>query len=565
MKFNEMKYVRPDLDKEIGYLNSLLEKMDKTEDKEEFFSLLEEFYKKQRDLETASILVSIRHTIDTNDEFYIKENDFFDENGPLLQELGSKLSTLRLNSKFKKDIEERFGSYILKKDELRQMVFNKDIIEDLKEENRLSSEYEKLLSSSMINFEGEERTIAMIAPYAQDKDRAMRKKANDAIWGWFSENSEKFDAIYDSLVKVRDKMAKKLGFENYVPVAYAKLGRTDWTAKDAKIYRKQIKDSVVPLAQKYYVEQMERIGVKDPKNYDYSLMFMSGNPLPKGTEKELVDSASKMYASLSKETDEFFKVMTSCELMDLTAKKGKMAGGYCTMLPSYKVPYIFSNFNGTSGDVDVLTHEAGHAFQGYCSKDIYPDEYTNTTYESAEIHSMSMEFFTHPWMESFFKEDTEKYYYGHVLSAINFLPYGASIDEFQEWVYENPNATPKERNAKYREIEKEYLPHINYDGLEYLENGARWQRQLHVFTDPFYYLDYTLAQVCAFQFFIRDLKNHDDAWNDYVKLCKMGGTKPFTGLIEAVNIKNPFIDGTIKSVTTELEKYLETLDKSKIK
>ena len=263
-----------------------------------------------------------------------------------------------------------------------------------------------------------------------------------------------------------------------------------------------------------------------------------------------------MYEDLSKETGEFFKFMQENHLMDLVAKKGKAGGGYCTFIEDYKAPFIFSNFNGTSGDIDVLTHEAGHAFQVYSSRHFEIPEYYWPTYEACEIHSMSMEFFTWPWMDLFFKEDTDKYKFSHLSDALLFLPYGVSVDEFQHWVYENPEATPKERKLQWREIEKKYLPHKDYEGNDYLENGGFWQRQGHIYNSPFYYIDYTLAQICAFQFWKRSRENQEEAWADYVKLCKLGGSMSFTKLVEAANLISPFEDGCVESVVGEIETWL---------
>ena len=278
----------------------------------------------------------------------------------------------------------------------------------------------------------------------------------------------------------------------------------------------------------------------------------------------LVKHASRMYKELSPETDEFFQMMVSQQLMDLTTKPGKASGGYMTFLPDYKAPFIFSNFNGTSGDVDVLTHEAGHAFQGYLQRDVELMEIAEYTSEVAEVHSMSMEFFTHPWMEGFFGPDTEKYYYSHVSAALKFLPYGASVDEFQEWVYLHPKASPVERRAAWRQIEKKYSPHLDYDGNTYLEQGGRWQRQGHIYFAPFYYLDYTLAQVVALQYFTWMMKDRDAAWQSYLTLCLQSGRVPFKQLVPQSGMTSPFEPGTIAGITPALEAYLDGLDKSKI-
>jgi M3 family oligoendopeptidase len=269
-----------------------------------------------------------------------------------------------------------------------------------------------------------------------------------------------------------------------------------------------------------------------------------------------------MYDSMSKESSDFFRHMLNHNLLDLETKDGKAPGGYCTYFSTYKTPFIFANFNGTQHDVNVLTHEVGHGLQAYLSSGIKIPQYQSPTLEACEIHSMSMEFFAWPYMEDFFGKDANKYRFYHLRDSIEFLPYGITVDEFQHWVYEHPNATHLERCAKWREIESNYTPHKKYDELPTLNHGAYWLRQGHIFSTPFYYIDYTLAQVCAFQFFIEMRKNQPKAWKKYVKLCKMGGKYPFVELLENAKLRNPFIDGNVEKVIKPLAKILKEFDTS---
>lgn len=565
MIFSEIKYERPDFDALYKEADELVDKIEAASSKEEFFKEHEEFSKLIDLYREMSTLAYVRHTIDTRDEFYEAEQEAYDNFEPKLQEVFNKLSKVRLQSKFRKDFEETYGTTITKKDELEKDIFKPSIIEDRIKEAELQTKYQKLTASAKIDFQGKERNLSQMAAFYEDPDRQVRKEANEKVSEWFAANVEELDQIYDQLVKLRTKIAKELGFESYDQVAYRGMGRIGWDKTDARKYRDQIVKYIVPLATKLYKEQAKRIGIEDMKYYDLPFGFLTGNPKPVGDEPVLVAAAQKMYRELSSETGEFFDKMVEHQMMDLTTKEGKAAGGYMTDLPITKLPIIFSNFNGTSADVDVLTHEAGHAFQGYVTRDVYPRGNAQGAMEIAETHSMSMEYFTHPWMEAFFGEDTEKYYYSHVVSSLQFLPYGASIDEFQEWVYENPEVSPLERRAKYRELQRKYLPHLDYDGNEYMESGGRWQRQLHVYLYPMYYLDYTIAQINAFQYFAWDLKDHEAAWASYLKLCSLGGRYPTVETLEKVGLKNPFEEGTMEPVVAELEKYLDSLDKSKIK
>jgi len=325
-----------------------------------------------------------------------------------------------------------------------------------------------------------------------------------------------------------------------------------------------VEKHIVPIASQLKERQQKRIGVDRLTYYDEPFNFQTGNPSPKGSPQWITENGQKMYDELSPETGRFFSFMVENNLMDLVAKKGKASGGYCTYIEDYKAPYIFSNFNGTSGDIDVLTHEAGHAFQVYSSRHFEIPEYYWPTYEACEIHSMSMEFFTWPWMELFFKEDSDKYKFAHLSDALLFLPYGVSVDEFQHWVYEHPEATPVERKQQWREIEKKYLPHKDYDGNSYLEAGGFWQRQGHIYNDPFYYIDYTLAQICAFQFWKRSRENREASWEDYLKLCKLGGSLPFTELVKEANLISPFEDGCVQSIVGEIEAWLNSIEDNKL-
>lgn len=465
---------------------------------------------------------------------------------------------------FRKELEHKWGTQLFNLADLEIKAFSPEIIPLLQKENKLSSQYARLVASAEVAFQGNTYTLAQLDPFTEQRNRSIRKEAMSAYTGFFKENQEKFDSIYDDLVKVRHKIAVTLGYNNFVELGYVRMLRIDYNAEMVEAYRKQIRDFIVPLATKLYKKQEKRIGVEELKFHDEAFLFASGNAAPKGSPKWIIENGKEMYEALSEETKEFFQFMLDRDLMDLEAKKGKEAGGYCAYIVDYQSPYIFANFNGTSADIDVLTHEAGHAFQGYSSRKHDIPEYTEPTHEAAEIHSMSMEFFTWPWMNLFFKEDTLKYKYTHITEALKFLPYGAAVDEFQHLVYENPEWTQEERNKAWKMLEETYLPHREFDGNAYLESGRFWQRQGHIYEDPFYYIDYTLAQICAFQFWKRAREDRETAWEDYLHLCRLGGAKSFLELVEEAGLDSPFDAGTVKTVVDAIEKWLNDVDDTKL-
>ena len=560
MNFNDYKYEHLDLEKIKEEFSELIGNFEKAENVEVQIEAFDKIIKLRNHIETMQTLVSIRHSIDTNDEFYDKENEYIDEISPILFGFTNDFYRVLVNSRFKDELVKKYGKLLFDLAENTLKIFSNEIIPDAQEENRLSSKYSKLIASAKIDFDGKELNLSQMVPYTQSKDRNVRIEAARKVAQFFAENQEEFDNIYDSLVKVRTKMAQKMGYKNYVEFGYKQLSRLEYDAKMVEGYRKQVLENIVPLHTELRKRQEKRLGVEKLRFYDEAIKFNSGNADPHGSPEWILNHGKTMYSELSKETDEFFKFMTENNLLDLLSKKGKMSGGYCTYIPEHKAPFIFANFNGTAHDIDVLTHEAGHAFQVYQSRGFDVPEYLWPTYEACEIHSMSMEFLTWPWMGLFFENDTDKYKFIHLSEALLFIPYGVTVDEFQHWVYENPEVTPQQRREKWLEIEKKYLPTRDYGEVEELKNGIFWFRQGHIFSSPFYYIDYTLAQVCAFQFWIKSREDREKAWQDYLNLCKLGGSKSFFELMKSANLKNPFKEGTIAAVIPKIKEYLDSVD-----
>lgn len=560
MKFEEYPLVVPSLEELSKEYEKLIAKLENAKNADEQINTFRQVMKFDDHVETMFTIISIRYSLDTTNETYAHAQDVMDEVAPQLQVYSEKINKIMLNSLYRKELEDAFGTYLFKQLELALKCFDAKIIEDLQKENKLVSKYDKVMAGAKIKFNGQTYNLSQMGKFTTDVDRNVRKKATKAVAKFFEKNHEEIGQIYDDLVHVRDNMAKKLGFKNFIELGYARLGRLDYNDKDVANYRKQIQEVFVPIWVKLFKRQMKRIKIRSPRFYDLGLNYLTGNPRPIGDAHFLVEQARTMYKEMSKETGEFFDFMTENHLMDLEARPGKQGGGYMTYLAEYKSPFIFSNFNGTSGDVDVLTHEFGHAYQGYCSRNIKVPSYRSPTLEACEIHSMSMEFFAWPWMDKFFGENADKYRYAHLADAMMFLPYGVTVDEFQHFVYEHPNATHTERCAKWREIEKKYTPLKNYKGFDVYEEGNLWLRQSHIFQTPFYYIDYTLAQVVAFQFLVEMHKNQPRAWAKYNRLCKMGGKYPFTELLSHAHLRNPFEDGSLKKIARPLNKILRSFD-----
>lgn len=562
-KYCEYYYERIDVEKLKPIFDDIITKFESAKNVDKQNELIREV---NQIFSTSSTYRSIAHlnfSRDTVSSETKEENEYYDGITPALSELSTRFAKIVVSSKFRKELEEKWESQYFNLMEMELKSFNPKIKELLLKESKLENEYTALLAGAKIEFQGETYNLTGLAPFHTDLDRNTRKSSYEARFSFFEENAEKLDDLYDRLVKLRHKMALELGYENYIPLGYMKMSRSDYNAEDVSNYRKQIVKYVVPLAQKLYDQRKEILGLDKLYFYD-GINYPEGNPKPKGTPEELVKSAQEMYHELSSETGDFFDKMVKEDLLDLVNRKGKAGGGFCTSFPDYERPYIFANFNGTDHDVTVLTHEAGHAFQSYLSRKQPLIKYLWPTMESAEIHSMSMEFITWPWMEKFFGNEAGRFRYMHMVNSILFLPYGACVDHFQHWVYENPEATPTQRKKKWSELEKIYLPNRNYDDLDFPKSGGIWQGQLHIYQMPFYYIDYTLAQVCALQFWAKFEHNKETAWKDYMNLCQAGGSMPFTKLVELAGLKSPFDEGVLNKVVSDIERWLSSIDKKSL-
>lgn len=540
MDFEDIKYERIDYNESKEKIEELTKLMDKSNSFKKFEKYMNEVNKIRKHILTMNTVSSIRFSINTKDKFYKNENSYWDETSPLFSDLDMLFYRSILNSNFEKEIVEKYGKQFYRYIETLVNSFSKDIIPMLQKENKLMSEYTELLASASINFDGKICNLSDMYSYMGVENEEIRKNAIRLHTKFFEDNEEEFDSIFDKLVKIRDEMAKKMGFENFIELGYLRMNRTDYDESMVEIFRENIYNKYLPIVENLYLEQAKRINAEKIDYYNEMLEFVDGNARLQGDGDYIMSQGRKMYKEMSQETGEFIDFLIENNLFDVQAREGKAMGGYCTIIHDYNEPFIFGNFNGTVDDVDVLTHEAGHAFQVYMSRELDMPELIFPTLDSCEIFSMSMEFFTYPWMELFFGDDAEKYKKYHYDSALKFLPYGILVDHFQHEIYRNPKMSPKERKEVWRKLEKRYLPYRDYSDLEFLERGGYWFRQGHIFKNPFYYIDYVLAQECALQFKNLMEINREDAWNRYIKISSLGGKYSFIELVEKAGLKNPF-------------------------
>lgn len=557
MKFSEMPYVRPDMDKVKAELNACAEKIRTADSAEAQIAAFDEASELSKDLMTTGSIAYVRNTINTADEFYDGEREFFDQAGPELEESLQAVNIALLDSPCRKELEAHYGSLLFKNLEISRRSFKPELIPLMQEASKLEAQYQKLYAGLTVEFDGQTMPLPMLGKYKESPDRAVRRAAFEAEGKVFDANREELDEIYDKLVKNRNAQGRMLGYDNYIQLGYDRLGRNCYGAKELQEFRDQIATDLVPIIAEVKEAQRKRIGVDRLCIYDDKFRFSDGNAKPEGTAEEILAAGKAMYQDLSPETREFIEDMFDGDMFDVLSRDGKAPGGYCTSFPTYKMPFIFSNFNGTSDDVDVLTHEAGHAFAFYRAmhSDVDPN-LQQPTIEACECHSMSMEFLTQDYHKNFFGKNTAKYELAHCEDSLDFIPYGCMIDEFQHRMYENENLTPEQRNAVWEELEHKYRPWLDMDNLPFYGRYSHWQWKLHVYLHPLYYIDYCMAQTVAFQLWTLSLKDKDAAWKKYLAFVDAAGTKTFAELCHSAGLRVPYEQGTIRDIGAGIRDWL---------
>ena len=562
MKFSEMPYERPDWEAFKAKQAEFTARLKAAESYGEARAVFLEKENTDKHTETMSTLASIRNSIDTRDKFYDSEMDFWNAALPEWEECEQAWNIAMLESPFRKEFEAEYGGLMFLNTEIALKAFSPEIVPQCQKENSLTQEYQKLIASAKVPFEGKTYTLAQMGPFQNDSDDARRLAAWKAVGTWYKEHQADLDRIYDELIHLRDEMGRKLGYEGYTTLGYYRMKRNCYGKEDVEQFRAAVRKYLVPLAERIFREQARRIGVEYPLSYaDNALKFRSGNPKPQGTADEIIAQGKKFYNELSPETSEFFQTMLDNELLDVLATEGKAGGGYCTSIPDYKVPFIFANFNGTQGDVEVVTHEAGHAFACWMNRDRVPASYIWPGMEACEVHSMSMEFMAWPWAEGFFGPDTKKFLYSHLAGALTFIPYGTLVDHFQHEVYANPDMTPAQRHAVWKELQHQYMPWVRLDGdIPFFADGEAWQRQSHIYEAPFYYIDYCLAQTVALELWALLQKDKKAAWEKYMAYTRQGGSRTFTDLLKNAGLDTPFDEKCLREVCETAGQWLDGFD-----
>ena len=544
--FSNLEYVRPDFDAAEAKAKELTERVKAAKSYADVKAVILESDEYRSELYTMTTIAHIRNTLNTTDEFYEKEIEFIHQRSPEAEGSFIALTKAIVDCPFTAEIDADLGKEYLVASRRELAQYDDALVPFMQEESRLETEYQKLMATAEIEFDGKKLNLYGIQKYFENPDREVRKAAFKKYSEFYESNEEKMEEIFDKLIKVRTKMGQALGYKTFTPLGYLQQGRSDYGQEEVASFREQVRRELVPLCEKLYEAQAKRIGVDHIMAYDEKFVFPDGNAEPIGDEKYMVAEAQKMYHDLSPETGEFIDFMIEHELMDLENKPNKANTGYMTDLTKYRAPFVFSCFNHTIFDMQVLSHELGHAFAGYRAMRHQPVmAYYSESTDIAEIHSMSMEQFCYPYAERFFGDAADKYRFAHLQEALTFVPFGVAVDEFQHIVYENPDLTPKERTMEWHKLEEKYMPWRKYENDPFMERGGYWYHKIHIFLYPFYYINYTLTTMGAMEFKKRYAENKEEAFKDYLTLCDIGGSLSYLESLKAAHLHVPFEEGSV--------------------
>lgn len=491
----------------------------------------------------------IRNYQDCTNEFYASEVQEVAQ-GIILLEM-TELYNAILNSNYINDIENDFGTEYI--EIMRSKLKIESNGKDLKvTEQELVLKYQQLKAGLKIEYDGKILSEAEINKYHESNDKETRKNSRIAKYKAILSKKEEFEEILNKLIHIRIEIAKSNGYDSYLDYMNEEKGRRGYGEVELNAFCEQVKKDLVPFTSKLRKAQAKRLGLEKLALSDYNYIFPDGNPEPIGDDLYLLEAAKDMYEKLSEDTGELFNRMIKRELIDVKSSPNKIANmGCCINLEKLKMPYVFGNCNGTIYDVMVLTHEFGHAYQGYLSmKNQKIIDYYSAANDIAEIPSKTMEQFAYPYAEKFFGNDADKFKFIHLQQALFEICDYCEVNEFENWNYNHPEATLHERAMKYEEFEKMYNPdYDNSELIEYIEAGCKVLNNPALYMFPKYVISYALSAMCALQFNKRFVEERDAAWSDYIRLCSAGGSKSYPELLKLANLSLAYEEGAVASAT----------------
>lgn len=505
----------------------------------------------------------IKMTIDTtNEDAANAYKTFVTEINPKISEESNKLNKKLNDSPYKSELTDPADQIFLKKVQTAIDLFREENIPLQAEAQTLAQEYSGVIGAQLITYKGQEITAQQAAKHLKDPNREVRKEVYDLLFERRNQDNDKLEEIFDKLVSIRHQIAVNAGFKNFRDYKFKAMNRFDYTVQDCFDFHKSIEEHIVPIYKNIQQEKLEKFGFDKFKPYDSAADPEGKEPLkPFETGEELLTKTIKIFDQLDPYFSDCLTTMKNMGHLDLESKKGKAPGGYNYPLYEIGIPFIFMNAAGSARDVITMVHEGGHAIHSFLTKDLELTAYKSFPSEVAELASMSMELLSMKYWEEFYKgDDLNRAKREHLESILMVLPWIATIDAFQHWIYENPEHTREERKSKWLELSKRFGTGLtDWSGYEDAHNYA-WHKQLHLFEVPFYYIEYGFSQLGALGVWKNALANEKEAIDQYKGGLSLGYTKDIKSIYAKAGVKFDFSSDYIKEISGMIVNQLDQID-----
>ncbi|HET7117254.1 MAG TPA: M3 family oligoendopeptidase [Hanamia sp.] len=532
------------------FFKELLER--KINSKKELEKWLQDVSELEAMINEDSCWRQIKMTVDTTDKKAEESfNYFFTEIQPRIQPYAFAINKKLVNCSFTAELDkEKYFTYLRS---IRKHIelFREENIPIQSELSVLQQHYGMITGKMTVEVNGKEYTLQQASKFFESHDRKLREEVYRKINERRLQDKDALNKLFSQLIEKRNQAALNAGFENYRDFKFKELGRFDYTKEDTFKFHESVREQVLPLVKKVYERKKEKLKLDTLRPWDIEAEPEGTKPLmPFETGKELLDKTIECFTRLRPFFGDCLRKMDSMQRLDLESRNGKAPGGYSMPLTETGAPFIFMNAAKSMHDVTTMVHEGGHAIQAFLTHDLELSSFKDYPMEIAEVASMAMELFSMDHWDVFFenKDDLKRAKEHQLERVITLFPWIAVIDKFQHWIYENPNHSIEERTSNWMRIVKEFSEGvIDYSGLEkYMENG--WQKQLHLFEVPFYYIEYGIAQLGAIGLWMQYKKNPEQALDNYIKALSLGGTKTLPDLYQAAGLKFDFSSEYIKTL-----------------
>lgn len=488
-------------------------------------------------IDEAGSLAYVNMTVDTKNK--TAESEYLhivEKVYPITDPYENSLKEKFLSSPFLNQLDNEYYALFIKRTKSEKEIYRQENTELFVQDAKLSQTYQKITGSWMVDYEGKKYTVQQMAIFQENPDRNIREKSYQARVNVHLNDKEALEDLFDEMLKVRTQIARNAGFANYRDYAFVAKGRFDYTPKDCLDMHEAIAETLVPLISEWTKEKCTKLGITSLRPWDlYVDPDGHGSIKAFDNDNELCDKVEKIFYSLNPLTGAYFKYMRDNKLLDLSSREGKAPGGYMTELSERRVPFIFMNAVGSKRDVDTLLHEAGHSFHAFQAREQILKSYRSSPLEFAEVASMSMELLGRPYFQYVYKpEEVTRVRREQLIKIVEFFPFMSMIDSFQHWVYTTDDNGREARGKKWQELNRKFQPFLDMTGLDEIEK-TRWQYP-HVYTSPFYYIEYGIAQLGALQVWRNSLQNEKQAVEYYLKALSLGGSTPLPKLFESAKI-----------------------------